>query len=208
MNNNITSLLKKYTKNFKTKTFKKNVPILTQGNRLDNIYILKEGTVKLCYSDFVGTTYMIEIESAESIFGEIEALQNKPIGVTIIPLTPCKTLEINKNDFLEIVKKDLELSLALNYKFSDRMYQSWAREMRHVTLPLKYRVLYFLITIAKKDLDIPITKHLLVEGIGSNIRSTNRVLKDLTEEGLIYIDNSIILIPSLSVLEDYFDNLI
>ncbi|WP_297635309.1 Crp/Fnr family transcriptional regulator [uncultured Clostridium sp.] len=208
MINNLTSLFKKYPNKFKIKTFKKNEPILIQGNRLDNVYILKEGTVKLCYSDFVGTTYMIDIESSESIFGEIEALQNKPIGVTIIPLTTCKTLQIDKDIFLDLVKTDLDISLALNYNFSNRMFQSWAREMRHVTLPLKYRVLYFLITIAKKDLDVPITKTLLVEGIGSNIRSVNRVLKELVEENLIDVSKSIISIPSLSLLEDYFDNLI
>ncbi|MGL5649205.1 MAG: Crp/Fnr family transcriptional regulator [Clostridium sp.] len=208
MNNQITKLLKNHKKKFKIKTFKKNAPLLTQGNRIDNVYVLIEGTVKLCHSDFSHQTYLIDIEESETIFGEIEALQNKPIGVTIIPLTLCKALEIPKNDFLELVSTNIELSLFLNYKFSNRMYESWSREMRHVTLPLKDRILYFLITIEKKNLSIPLTKNLLVEGVGSNIRSVNRALRDLVLEELITLENAIIKITSLTLLEDYFDNLI
>ncbi|MGL4874423.1 MAG: Crp/Fnr family transcriptional regulator [Clostridium sp.] len=208
MINQVTSILKKYKEHFKIKTFKKNTPLLTQGNRIDNVYILIEGTVKLCHSDFTSDTYLIDIEEAETIFGEIEALQNKPVGVTIIPLTLCKAIEIPKSDFLELVSKNIELSLFLNFKFSNRMYESWAREMRHVTLPLKDRILYFLITIEKKKLSIPITKKLLVEGVGSNIRSVNRALHSLVSENLISLENSVIKVKSITILEDYFDNLI
>lgn len=208
MTNEITSILKKYKEHFKTKTFKKNTPLLTQGNRIDNVYVLIEGTVKLCHSDFTSDTYLIDIEEAETIFGEIEALQNKPVGVTVIPLTECKALEIPKEAFLKLLATDIELSLLLNFKFSNRMYESWAREMRHVTLPLKDRIIYFLITIEKKNLSIPLTKKLLVEGIGSNIRSVNRALHNLVSENLITLETSVIKVISLTLLEDYFDNLI
>ena len=206
--NIINSLPKDLLSLFKYRDFSIDEPILTQGNRLDNVYILLNGTVKLCHSDICGTHYLIDIESAESIFGEIEALSGNPTLTTVLPLTKCRTLEIPKVNFLKILKTNPKLSLSINKLFAKRMYESWSREMKNVTLPLKYKVVYFIVKIENKNLNVQITKKLLVEGVGSNIRSINRVIKELSSLNLINCSGPNITVPSITTLEKYLENLI
>lgn len=100
------------------------------------------------------------------------------------------------------------MSLSINKLFANRMYESWSREMKNVTLPLKYKVVYFILKIENKNLSIQITKKLIVEGVGSNIRSINRVIKELSSLNLINCSGGTITVPSISALKRYLDQLI
>lgn len=206
--NIINSLPKDLKSHFNYRDFNIDNPILTQGNRLDNVYILLDGIVKLCHSDIYNINYLIDIEAAISIFGEIEALSGNHTLTTVLPLTKCTTLEIPKSIFLKIITKYPNMSLSINKLFANRMYESWSREMKNVTLPLKYKVVYFILKIENKNLNIQITKKLIVEGVGSNIRSINRVIKELSSLNLINCSGGNITVPSISALKRYLDQLI
>lgn len=55
-------------------------------------------------------------------------------------------------------------------------------------------------TLCKKDLTI--TKDLLVEGTGSNIRSINRVVHTLIRDGILDYKSGIITVHSMERLEE------
>lgn len=60
-------------------------------------------------------------------------------------------------------------------------------QMQSVTnYPLKYQVLLYIWQYICQYKEHRTPKIIIVEGLGSNIRSINRILKQLDEEGIIY----------------------
>lgn len=66
--------------------------------------------------------------------------------------------------------------------------------------PLKYRIMYMIYHTLYKN-QLAITKDLLVEGTGSNIRSINRVINTLIDDGILEYKSGIISVKSMGKLE-------
>lgn len=165
------------------------------------MYFLTKGTVKNYHEAVNGNFYIEDIEGAINIFGELEALVNKKVVTTVEAISSCEVIEIDNEVFLDWMGRDAKFSLFIAKLIAERNYECCKRERINAFYPMRYRVLYLMLnTFYKKD--IIITKDLLVEGVGSNIRSINRIVNQLLEEGLIEYNSGIIFIKSKERLEE------
>ena len=196
---------KDLSKYFKTKTFKYGQKLLTQGEIATHIYILIDGTVKTYYSDYMGLKYLEDIDTSETVFGELEALVNKEIVTSVEAISDCKTIEIPIDIFIKWMELDNKFSLYISRLIAQRNYDSCLRERTNAIYPLRYRIIYFIYNTLYKN-NLVITKDLIVEGVGSNIRSINRILKQLIDENIIKYKSGTICIESIDKLKKELDD--
>ncbi|SHJ09379.1 cAMP-binding domain of CRP or a regulatory subunit of cAMP-dependent protein kinases [Clostridium cavendishii DSM 21758] len=196
--NNCPNEIKKELKNIKVNFGEK---LLIQNEECNYVYILLEGKIKTYHTDFTGTTYLEDIDSEPTIFGELEALIDKKVVTTVETMSCCEVLVISKEGFIKWMELDSKFSLFISKLIAERSYDCCKRESINAFYPLKYRVMYTILnTIYKNNLGI--TKDLLVEGVGSNIRSINRIINQLVQEEILEYKSGIITIRSIEKLEN------
>ncbi|SFC40807.1 Crp/Fnr family transcriptional regulator [Clostridium uliginosum] len=199
--NNCPSEIKKELKNKEVNFGEK---LLIQNEECKYVYILLDGKIKTYHTDFTGTIYVEDIDAEPTIFGELEALIDREVVTTVETISYCKILEISKEGFIKWMELDNKFSLFISKLIAERNYDCCKRERINAFYPLKYRVMYTILnTIYKNNLGI--TKDLLVEGVGSNIRSINRIINQLVQEEILEYKSGIITVKSIEKLENEVD---
>ena len=136
-----------------------------------------------------------------TIYGELEALIDKETVSTVEAVTECRVLKLENAQFLKWLRADNAFTLYITTLIAQRNYACSKQERVNAFYPLKYRIMYMIYnTLCKKDLTI--TKDLLVEGTGSNIRSINRVVHTLIRDGILDYKSGIITVHSMERLEE------
>ena len=80
------------------------------------------------------------------------------------------------------------------------MYYTSINSRANVTYPLKSRLIFFLWNFLDEHNIDTVHKDILVEGVGSNIRSVNRIIKELVNEKLIEYNKGFIKVNEMDKL--------
>lgn len=92
--------------------------------------------------------------------------------------------------------------LYVHMELSKRMYHTSINNKANVGYSLKFRVLFFLWKfIHEHDLNT-VHKDILVEAAGSNIRSVNRIIKELIAENIIDYNKGFVIVKDTDKLID------
>ncbi len=192
---------KEIKKELNNRNFNYGEKLLVQNKDCDFVYILLKGKIKTYHSDFTGAIYLEDIDSEATIFGELEALIDKEVVTTVEALSQCETLEISKEAFVKWMKLDNKFSLFISKLIAERNYECCKRERVNAFYNLRYRVMYIILNTLHKN-NLGITKDLLVEGVGSNIRSINRIINQLVDEGILDYNSGKIKVKSIEKLKE------
>ncbi|WP_300348502.1 Crp/Fnr family transcriptional regulator [Clostridium sp.] len=192
---------KEIKKELNNRNFNYGEKLLVQNKDCDFVYILLKGKIKTYHSDFTGAIYLEDIDSEATIFGELEALIDKEVVTTVEALSQCETLEISKEAFVKWMKLDNKFSLFISKLIAERNYECCKRERVNAFYNLRYRVMYIILNTLNKN-NLGITKDLLVEGVGSNIRSINRIINQLVDEGILDYNSGKIKVKSIEKLKE------
>lgn len=187
-------------KELRSKTIKYGEKLLIQNETCTYVYILLKGKIKTYHTDFTGTVYLEDIDSKATIFGELEALTDKEVVTTVEAISDCEILEISKEKFIEWMELENKFSLFVSKLIAERNYECCKRERINAFYPLRYRVMYVILNTLYKN-NLGITKDLLVEGVGSNIRSINRIINQLIQEDVLDYKSGIITVKSIEKLK-------
>ena len=185
--------------NIKFNTFDK---ILKQNDKPSFVYIIKKGKVKVYSLTPTKLKYLERIYCEYEIFGELEAFIDKPILNYVEALEPCEVIKIPKEYFLEWIKEDSDFSLYIHVELSKKMYRTAITSKANISYSLKSRILFFLWTFLDEHNLESIHKDIIVEGVGSNIRSVNRIIKDLVREDFIEYNKGFIKIKDMDKIVD------
>ena len=176
--------------------------ILIQNEVCDSVYIIKKGTVKVYSITPNGVKYLERTHCESGLFGELEVFSNKPLLNYVEALEPCKAIKISKESFFEWIKYDSEFSLYIHIELSEKMYHTSSNSKANVAYNLKDRVLFFLWKFLNEHNLNTVHKDILVEGVGSNIRSVNRIIKELVSEDLLEYDKGFVKVKNINKLVD------
>lgn len=105
-----------YCAGLKVASFKAGAVVLTEGERLGKIYILKEGQVEVIREK----TQVTHIDEPGSIFGEMSVLLDMPHSATVKALSASTMYEIP--DALTFLDKRPEFSLHIATMLARRLY--------------------------------------------------------------------------------------
>ena len=188
--------------NFINITFNTFDKILIQSEVATSVYIIKKGKVKVYSLAPTGVKCLERIYCENDLFGELEIFADKPILNYVEALEPCDAIEISKEDFLKWVKSDSDFSLYVHIQLSKKMYHTSINSKANIAYPLKYRLLFFLWKFLDEHNLDTVHKDILVEGVGSNIRSVNRIIKELVNENFVEYNKGFVKVVDMDKLVD------
>ena len=185
--------------NINFKTFDK---ILKQNEDPSFVYIIKKGKVKVYSLTPTQPKYLERIYCEYELFGELEVFIDKPILNFVEAVEPCEVIKIPKDTFLEWIKYDSDFSLFIHVQMAEKMYHTSISSKANIAYTLKSRIIFFLWSFLDEHNLDSVHKDILVEGVGSNIRSVNRIIKELVDESLIEYNKGFIKVKDMDKLVD------
>ena len=188
--------------NFINITFNTFDKILIQNEAARYVYIIRKGKVKVYSLTHTGVKYLERIYCENDLFGELEVFADKPILNYVEALEPCDAIKISKESFLEWIKSDSEFSLYVHVQLSKKMYHTSINSKANIAYSLKYRLLFFLWKFLDEHNLDTVHKDILVEGVGSNIRSVNRIIKELVDENFVEYNKGFVKVVDMNKLVD------
>lgn len=185
---------------FKYVTFNTFDKILVQNETPTYVYIIPRGKVKVYSLAPTGIKYLERIYCDNELFGELEVFIDKPILNYVEAIEPCEAIQIPKEYFLKWIKIDNEFSFYIHIVLSKKMYHTSINSKANIAYSLKYRTIFFLWRFLEEHNLYKIHKDILVEGVGSNIRSINRIIKELVNDNLIEYNKGFITVKDMDKL--------
>lgn len=179
--------------------------IILQNESSNFVYIITKGSAKVYSLTPNGVKYLEYIYREYELFGELEVFLDKPTLAFVEALEPCDVIKISKELFLKWIAYDRNFSLYINIQTSQKMYNSCINTKANIVYTLKYRLLFFLWRFSQEHDLYSIHKDIIVEGIGSNVRSVNRVIKELCDDKIVEYNNGFVKIKDSKQLLEIID---
>ncbi len=195
----------------RSRRYRRNETIFHQGDPGDSLYILESGSVKIVLpSPGAADDAIIATLSRGDFFGELALLDGAPHSATAVAMEPTEALVLRRDRFQELVETDPVLRRAL--------FAGLVAELRRLTghveelhfLDLPGRLASRIARLAREAhpdqttdirLDWPYTQTDLASMIGGTRQTVNRLLADMTAQGLVRVERDTLVIPDLERLE-------
>lgn len=170
---------------YEVKSFRKEEIILNAEDRLDSIIILKSGKLKTYSLSENGAKHLMRIYEAGGLLGDVEVFTDSVVICFVEAMEDGEMYVIKREHFLKWMEHDFNISLYIVRQLAEKLINTGIKMRSAVSYPLKYQVLLYIWKYVSQYKNNCIPKVLIVEELGSNIRSINRILKQLAEEGII-----------------------
>jgi CRP/FNR family transcriptional regulator len=190
--------------------YRKGETIFHQGDPGDSLYIIETGSVKIVLPTPDGAEGAIIATLVRGdFFGELALLDSAPHSATAVAMEPTETQILHRDRFDELVETQPQLRRAL--------FGGLVAELRRLTghveelhfLDLPGRLASRIVRLAREKqpeqvtdvrLDWPFTQSDLAAMIGGTRQTVNRLLADMTAQGLIRLERDSLIIPDLERL--------
>ncbi len=103
------------------KTFKKESIILMEEDESGSLFIIAKGKVKVTRTSSDGREVILSILSDSDIFGEMSLIDGLTRSATVTALETSELFIIQRNQFLEFLKENPEISIAVMQELSKRL---------------------------------------------------------------------------------------
>ena len=191
--------------------YRKNETIFHEGDPGDSLYILESGSVKIVLlSPESEEGAIIATLARGDFFGELALLDGAPHSATAVAMEATDALVLRRDRFEELVDTEPLLRKAL--------FAGLVTELRRLTghvqelhfLDLPGRLASRIVRLARESrpgeatdirLDWPFTQSDLAAMIGGTRQTVNRLLSDMTAQGLVRVERDALIIPDLARLE-------
>lgn len=169
----------------------RNATVLLTGERTDNVYFVLRGNLKVLVSDEDGREVILSMLGPGELFGEMGVIDDHPRSATVVAAQPSELVVISKEAFKRILAENFNLSLAIMRGLVHRL-RSADRTIESLALLDVYgRVARLLLDMAEFDeqgrkvVKRKISKQDIGKMIGASREMVSRVMKDLSQQGLI-----------------------
>jgi len=163
------------------KSFKAGYRFIEQGEKISNIYVIKDGISKCFISEENGKDFIIEFLSKGEIVGELEALKKIDCLCNVAAISDVTAYVIPDHLFHSLINKSSEFTTILLQELSTRIIQTSTRAAFQQLYTLEYALLKLLKLQA--DEHISISKEDMAAYLGISVRSFNRGLKLVMDKG-------------------------
>ena len=165
--------------------------ILKQGERVEAAYLLLEGTTKDYLLTPGGLLYHTHTYREGTLLGEMELMGGHASICSVRAFTPCTTMRLSREIFCRWMEEDREF---LQYVFEEvHKKVAFSSHMlgMEISYPLKLRTLHFL-SRKMAEGEKYVEKSDIMMGLGAQVRSVDRVVRELCQEGIIEYDSGVV----------------
>lgn len=183
--------------------------IFLEGDPTAGIFLVEEGTVKICRFSKEGREYTLHLEHRGDTFNDVSALDGGPNPATAIAFTDVKLWRIAREDLRRVTGLHPELtwslveSLARRARYLVGVVQDLA--MRDVRGRLARLLLEQATAAERGDQPDPLTQEEMANRIGTVREVVGRTLRAMAADGLISMDRQRIVIVDRKGLESEAD---
>ncbi len=183
--------------------FKKGETIVKPNTSPNYIYVVLKGVANVIYMTSKGK-YVIVSQFLEGDFiGEMNAICGQNYILEAVAYSDIELLKIPAKTFIDRMKQDFRLVQSMVQSQNNRINYLEAFVVIGSTFSLYEQTLIFLCCFLSSDeFSQNFTKDFLVSYLGTDMRCINRVLKQMSEKGLIKTRNGKITIVSYDALRE------
>ncbi|MGV6852583.1 MAG: Crp/Fnr family transcriptional regulator [bacterium] len=187
-----------------------NEVLFQQGDKADRFYLLIAGMVKLYRLSEGGQEKIMDLISPGGTFAEAVIFHGQAgFPVNAAALKDSKVLSIDAHQYLEILKNNTSVCLALLARMSQRLH--WQiQEIDKLTLhSATYRLVNYLIDeipshmsyVQSVSIDTP--KHVIASRLSISPETLSRILAKLKKQGLLETQKSHIVISDVAHAKEF-----
>jgi CRP-like cAMP-binding protein len=189
--------------------FRRGETVFHQGDPGDALLAIASGAVKVVLpSDEGAEPAIVAILGPGEFFGELAILDGAPHSATIVSVEPTETLVLHRDAFLDLIDSDPGLRRALLASLATeiRRLTGHVEDLHFLDLPgrLASRIVRLAanagFTTGEARIAWPYTQSELAGMIGGSRQSVNRLLADLTDQGLVRLERDHLLVTDLERL--------
>lgn len=183
--------------------FEKGEAVYQQGDSINRLYIIVQGTANIYVMSENGRKYSQAIYQKGDFIGEIEIFERHPSVSYVKALSNLFLIGIDAQDFNEWLSIDRHMSNYFNRSLSKYLYNLATKSGIDSLYPLKFRLCNYLIERMKvqgRQYVVKVNKNKISEQLAVTLRSVNRILKELAERNVIAINKDTITILDLDEL--------
>lgn len=169
----------------------KDTEFITENNSANTVYILLTGIVKATDLRVFPVVYDFIRFYPVEIFGAMEfLLGEETYKTTLITVTNCRFLKLSKDQFAKWVLNDINALKMFTASMTKYLLEQCRKERLFMFLQGEERVLLFLHDFYEKNhsddnVIIDMTRNDLAKGTALSVRTVNRTVKELIQEGFL-----------------------
>ncbi|MGT2715377.1 Crp/Fnr family transcriptional regulator [Streptococcus respiraculi] len=176
---------------------------LAEGQIHHHFYIIVRGEVDIYSESEYGKKYFLTTYHTGNFIGEMEIFQQLPYISHVQGRGQVTVLELERSLLLRWMSLDQNFNRLFIQKICESSYQMCERMKRNNLYNLKQRICYYLLEQfdLRNQRDIIWNSEEMSQKMAVTQRSVNRVLKELREQGIIYLSQGKIHLINRSKLE-------
>ncbi len=174
--------------------------IFKQDQVARNFFLLVEGKIKLAFLSPNGSEKVVDVIRPGHSFAEaIMFFERKKYPLNANSLGHSKVLCINVDNYLKMLEVSPKSCFRIMGKLSQRLHWATGEIGRLVLHDGKYRLIKFLLANARQveksnSVHLFVSKNILASQLSIKPETLSRILKELSKQGLIEVNNSHILL--------------
>lgn len=166
------------------KEYQKSDFIIQQGNNSQYVYFIDSGVTKCYITESNGKDYILEFIGKGEVIGEVEVFFDESTYISNIEaITDVGLYRIPNERYVQMLKDDWIFNKLIMQNLSSRLKKISTRVSYQQSHKMEYAVLKLFQLLSKES--ISISKRDIASYLGVSKRSLNRVLKDLSQRGII-----------------------
>ncbi|MGD8387948.1 MAG: Crp/Fnr family transcriptional regulator [Desulfobacteraceae bacterium] len=164
------------------------------GDEGGNLYILRQGRVKVTIPSEDGEEMILAILGSGEILGEISLIDGKPRSATVQAMKDTEAMCLYREDFLEVLKGRFDMVLRVLEILAGRLRQTDVLLAESHFMDITSRLAKKILDLGKAfgveedggvRIGVRVTQRDLASMVGATRESVNKQLKVLREQGLL-----------------------
>lgn len=182
-----------------TRDYSKNAVVLLEGDRVESLYVVLDGHVKLVVTGDDGREVIISTRGPGDFFGEMSLLDDLPQSTHAIAMEDSRLMVLKRDDFYAFLDEIPQITFGLLRAFCRRLRKADKRISSLTMQEVPQRVAHLLLELADENdgVRIPqqLTHQLMAQMVGSTRETVSRAMRDLTAKGVVEIAREVVRLP-------------
>ncbi|MFQ6047184.1 MAG: Crp/Fnr family transcriptional regulator [Gemmatimonadales bacterium] len=182
-----------------TREYARNAVVLLQGDRVEALYVVLDGHVKLVVTGDDGREVIISTRGPGDFFGEMSLLDDLPQSTHAIAMEDSQLLVLQRNDFHTFLDRIPQITFGLLRAFCRRLRKADKRISSLTMQEVPQRVAHLLLELADENdgVRIPqqLTHQVMAQMVGSTRETVSRTMRELTSKGVVEVTREAVQLP-------------
>ena len=188
--------------------FMRKAVIFAQGDILQNVYLIRRGTIKVSIPGRAGKEHIVRLSGARDLIGYQSVLTENISPTTATAMTPTEVCVIPKSCFFSLLRSNNTLARRilsmLAREIENAQYRMYSLSYKSVRARIAESLLamarYYGYQADGHTIAGPIYRKDLAELAGVTIESTIRCLSDFRKSGLVALADKHVILPEEKLL--------